>query len=72
MILKVAGAENDDLLNAVGNEAFGDFEDAMQDCCAVQFRADYIITGNVTDFQGHSRIPAVTPKEFFESIAKAP
>lgn len=63
-ILTVSGADNKAVLDAVSHTEFKDFEDALQDCCAETFHADYIITANNKDFKGVSNIPALTPKEF--------
>ena len=63
-LLTVTGASNEALLEAISNKNFKDFEDAMQDCCAVAFDADYTITANTKDFEGVSNVPAITPIEF--------
>ena len=63
-LLTVSGADNNALLSAIDNVQFKDFEDAMQDCCAASFQADYIITANISDFKGNSQIPAITPADF--------
>lgn len=66
ILLTVAGAGTDSILEAVENLDFRDFEDAMQDCCAAAAEADYIVTGNVRDFAGHSAVAPVTPVEFLK------
>ena len=53
------------LVSAVLNFDFADFEDCVQDECAAAINADYIITGNVKDFQS-SKVKAVTPEEFLK------
>ncbi|MBO4682302.1 MAG: PIN domain-containing protein [Bacilli bacterium] len=40
-----------------------DFEDAVVDAVAVSIGADYILTRNKKDFE-HSKVKAITPKEF--------
>lgn len=65
-LLTVSGTNNDAVLAAINNNEFKDFEDALQDCCAASFQADYTITANVRDFKSVSNIPALTPKEFLE------
>lgn len=67
-LLVVVGADNAALIDAVNRVDFKDFEDAMQDCCALTFEADYIITANVKDFVGHSQVPAVTPNTFLDIV----
>ena len=66
MLLTVEGAGTESVLEAVENVDFRDFEDAMQDCCAAAAGADYIVTGNVRDFAGHSKVAPVTPAEFLK------
>ena len=63
-ILTVSGADNTAILDAVSHTEFKDFEDALQDCCAGTFHADYTITANTKDFKGVSNIPVLTPREF--------
>lgn len=67
-LLTVSGASNDAVLEAINNTDFKDFEDALQDCCAAMFNADYTITANLKDFQGVSTIPAITPRDFLEML----
>ena len=61
LLLTVSGADNQAILQAVDNDGFHDFEDALQDCCADDAGCDYIVTANAKDFLGHSHIPAITP-----------
>ena len=67
-LLTVSYADNEVILGAIDNIEFKDFEDALQDCCASSFHADYIITANIKDFKGVSSVPALTPKEFLDLI----
>ena len=53
------------LLSALDNEYFSDFEDCLQEECAVAISADYIVTRNTKDFAS-SRVPAILPDEFLE------
>ncbi len=59
--LLVAGATTDEIRQAIDNDAFPDFEDNLQECCARSVGADYIVTANVKDFSGHSRVAPITP-----------
>lgn len=68
-LLTVSGTDNEAVLDAINHTEFKDFEDALQDCCASAFQADYTITANIKDFKGVSNIPALTPKEFLELLA---
>ena len=67
-LLTVAGAENEAILKAVNNTEFKDFEDALQDCCATSFRADYTITVNIKDFKGVSSVKALTSRDFLNVL----
>ena len=62
-ILAVEGIDRMKLLSALNNMSILDFEDALQEECAISSISDYIITRNIKDF-ANSRIKAVTPKEF--------
>ena len=55
----VVGATHDEVVKAVENEDFSDFEDCLQERCALAANADYIVTGNAKHFQA-SAVPAVT------------
>ena len=64
-LLKVADASHENVRNALMREDFADFEDCLQDECAKQVHADYIITRNTGDFSA-SNIPAITPSDFLK------
>ena len=55
------------LVAALNDQDFSDFEDCLQMQCALNVRADYIVTRNVKDFAA-SEIPAVTPEEFLKIL----
>lgn len=60
----------DKIVNAINDNSFSDFEDCLQMQCAIDFKADYIVTRDINDFK-LSEIPAITPEDFckfFESI----
>lgn len=63
--LHVAGAQHENVRNALKRNDFSDFEDCLQDECAKQINADYIVTRNVSDFTA-SNVPAVTPEELLK------
>ena len=64
-IVRVSGIEHKSVVEALKREDFSDFEDCLQDECAKEIGADYIITRNINDFV-HSEVPAITPKQFLE------
>lgn len=46
---------------------FSDFEDCLQEKCAKEISADYIVTRNIDDFK-YSQIKAILPREFVEMV----
>ena len=68
-ILQVAGASHEAVLEAIDNQTFRDFEDCLQDRCAVSAGARYIVTRNVVDFTS-SAIPAITPEDLLKEIGQ--
>ena len=65
----VASASHESVVNAIKNEQFPDFEDCLQEKCALAVNADYIVTNNVKDFKS-SEVPAVTPEKMLKIILK--
>lgn len=63
--LQIANVDHDYVRNALERNDFSDFEDCLQDECALQNNADYIITRNIDDF-ANSNVPAVTPADFLK------
>ena len=59
----VVGIDVNRLEQALMNYQFRDFEDCLQDVCANDFSADYIITRNTRDFST-SVVPAIEPVKF--------
>ena len=68
-VTAVIGIDKEKIINAVENNSFNDFEDCLQDECAVYFGADYIITRNINDFSV-GKVKAITPSEFIDIIKK--
>lgn len=62
-VVRLANIEMPIVLQAIENDAFPDFEDNLQECCARSVHADYIVTANVRDFSGHSRVAPITPAD---------
>lgn len=67
--LTVTGAAHGSIIDAIKNEDFRDFEDCLQEKCALEVNADYIVTNNVKDFES-SAIKAVTPAEMLRILIK--
>lgn len=66
-IFLIASASQEEILDAIERDSFKDFEDCLQDKCAKEVGAEYIITVNKKDFI-NSEIEAVNPAEFLEKI----
>ncbi len=66
-LLQVAGADHKSVRNALQREDFSDFEDCLQDECAKQIHADYIVTRNTDDFSV-SDIPAIIPEDLLKIL----
>ena len=67
-LLGIVGASQEEILEAVNNKEFKDFEDCLQDKCAKEAGCDYIVTANIKDFST-SEVKAVTPDEFLRIAA---
>ena len=62
---EVSSLNKQKLLSAIDRTDFSDFEDSLQDECAQEFDADFIVTRNVKDF-AHSNVKALSPEEFIQ------
>lgn len=62
-IVTVSGLDENKILIALDRKDFKDFEDCLQDECAVAVSADYVVTRKAKDYSV-SRVKAVTPEEF--------
>jgi len=63
--LQIANAKHENVRHALKRNDFPDFEDCLQDECALENHADYIITRNTDDFK-NSSVPALTPADFLQ------
>ncbi len=66
-LLQVAGTDHESVRNALQREDFSDFEDCLQDECAKQIHADYIVTRNTNDFST-SDIPVIIPDDLLKIL----
>lgn len=66
-LLQVAGTDHESVRNTLQREDFSDFEDCLQDECAKQIHADYIVTRNTNDFST-SDIPAIIPDDLLKIL----
>jgi predicted nucleic acid-binding protein len=68
-IFTVTSTSQQEILDAIDKDNFLDFEDCLQDKCAKEIGADYIITINVKDY-AESEIPAINPKDFLTMVRR--
>lgn len=66
-IFRISALNTKKILAALDNDKFSDFEDCLQEECAVEEMADYIVTRNPTDFI-NSRIKVIQPDELLNLI----
>lgn len=66
-IFTVSSLDGTKLIAALRDEDFRDFEDCLQDQCAMSVGADYIVTRNVRDF-ANARTEAITPSNFIKIL----
>lgn len=66
-ILTVTNATQEQVKEAIDNSNFRDFEDCLQDECAVHANAEYIVTCNIKDFQ-NAKTTVVAPDVFVDMI----
>ncbi len=66
-IFRIAAASQAEVIDAIEKDSFEDFEDCLQDKCAKEVGANYIVTVNERDFRD-SEVPAVSPADFLEQI----
>lgn len=68
-ILTVTGASHEKVVDAINQEDFSDFEDCLQEQCAKEIKADYIVTRNENDFTS-GKIKAISPRALVEKFEK--
>lgn len=64
-IFNVVSTSQEEIIDAIEKDTFYDFEDCLQDKCAKEINADFIVTCNLKDYD-NSEIPAITPKEILK------
>lgn len=70
-ILTVTGTSHDMVVDAIERDNFKDFEDCLQDKCALTVGADYIITRNVKDF-ANADTKVIAPADFVKEFIDNP
>lgn len=64
-IFAIEGIDSKKIITAIENSNFTDFEDCLQDECAVSAGADYIVTRNIKDFLT-AKVKAILPEDFLK------
>jgi len=67
--IEIAGIQKNQVIDALTDDKFNDFEDRLQVECARMVNAEYIVTRNIIDFIA-SPIPAILPDDFLKKIAE--
>ena len=68
-IFRISDLNAEKIMSAIDNEQFSDFEDCLQEECAVAETVDYIVSRNLADFK-QSRVKVVEPDEFMKLLCK--
>ena len=68
-IFQISDLNEKKIVAALENNAFSDFEDGLQEECAVEAMADYIVTRNPADFK-HSRVKVILPDKLLRELEK--
>ena len=63
----VISLDKEKLISALKRKNFTDFEDCLQDECALSVHADYIVTRNKKDF-AWAKVTALSPEEVLEVL----
>lgn len=66
-IVYITGASHNAVKKALEKRSFKDFEDCLQDMCAANVDAEYIVTDNIKDFS-NSVTKTITSKDFCENV----
>lgn len=70
-IFRISDLNEKKIMAALDNVRFSDFEDCLQEECAVEEIADYIVTRNPGDFT-ESRVKVIQPDEFVSLFRAQP
>ena len=65
----MTGASHEKVCDAIDRNEFSGFEDCLQNECAREVSADFIVTRNAEEFK-HSRIKAITPQKLLEFMSE--
>ena len=68
-IINVSAASQSEVMAAIDKAEFKDYEDCLQDKCAKEAEADYIVTCNIRDYS-EAEIEAIVPRKLLSIIEK--
>ena len=66
-IFRISDLNAEKIISAIDNDEFTDFEDCLQEECAVEAMADFIVTRNPEDYK-KSRVRVIEPDEFVKLL----
>lgn len=66
-VFRISDLNKEKIISAVENEEFSDFEDCLQEECAAEVMADYIVTRNSGDYR-MSQVKVIEPSEFVKLL----
>jgi hypothetical protein len=69
-LVRVEAIDEAKLVAALLDQGFEDLEDFLQDKCATDVKAEYVVTRNPKDF-AFSQTPSIAPKSLLEILDKA-
>ena len=64
--IKILNVGEREILDAI-NSKFKDFEDSIQNSCAINSKMNLLVTRNIKDFK-RSNLPIFTPREFLTKL----
>ena len=67
-VFEISSLTKDKFVSAINRSDFKDFEDCLQDECAIHAKVDCIVTRNVKDFV-NAKTPVLTPEEFVKKYS---
>lgn len=67
-IVRITSASHAEVKRALDKVNFKDFEDCLQDLCAVEVNADFLVTDNVKDFSNAST-KVMSSEEFYKQFS---
>lgn len=67
-IVRITSASHLDVKRALDKVDFKDFEDCLQDLCAIEVNAEYLVTDNVKDFS-YASTKVLSSEEFYKQFS---